>query len=155
MVNYDEPFFFTFARTSDKHLGLASRHRELSRQRNIACLYNSAFAHCERERLCRSATFLLLERKSSLPFLFLQGLFAASEWEIRILFILYLPPPRFPLLPFFGLHFLRREWENRLNISEHFRIPLPRYFLLISASGFSFYSPSSERMKNLTYFERQ
>lgn len=32
------------------------------------------------------------------------------------------PSPRFPLLPFFGLHFLRREWENRLNISEHFRI---------------------------------
>lgn len=32
------------------------------------------------------------------------------------------PPPSFPLLPFFGLHFLRREWENRLNISEHFRI---------------------------------
>lgn len=66
---------------------------------------------------------------------------------------LLLPPPssrnpRFPLLPFFGLHFLRREWENRLNISEHtsgsvvtivstYLSPLVSYFvsLLVERSG--------------------
>lgn len=43
--------------------------------------------------------------------------------------------------------FFEREWENRLNISEHFRISLSRYFLLIS--GFLFYFLFSERMENL------
>lgn len=48
----------------------------------------------------------------------------ANERSEFSLFSSFSPPSlrRFPLLPFFGLHFLRREWENRLNISEHFRI---------------------------------
>lgn len=50
-----------------------------------------------------------------------------------------------PSFPFcclsFGLHFLRREWRNRLNISEHSRTP-SRYFLLISIPPSPIFSSS-------------
>lgn len=100
--------------------------------------------------LCWSATFFVLERKNSLPFLFLQRLFAASEWEIRILFILYLPS-------FLFVTFLRPSLSSTWigKSAKYLRaLPYPVVAILSTYLRFS-YSISLPRRGKLTYFERQ
>lgn len=82
-----------------------------------------AFAHCEKGTGCVevSATVPRARAKElSLPLLISPGTFRerARTREIRIpLYSFLVSLSRFPLLPLVGLHFLRHEWENRLNIS--------------------------------------
>lgn len=110
------------AQASRQHRELTSR-RELSRWRNIACLYNAVHLHIvKRGRLCWSKCngSSCLGERTRCPSYFSRDFSRASErererYQNSSLFLLF--SLVFPLLPLVGLHFLRREWENRLNIS--------------------------------------
>lgn len=90
---------------------LVSRRRELSRWRNIACLYNGAFAHCEKKRLrwSKTAAFSLSlsflcraapgEKELSCPSYFSRDFSQRANERSEFLFIL--SSPSFP----FVIHF--------------------------------------------------
>lgn len=151
-----------FWQASREHHGLASRRQVITIAQYSLSVYNSAFAHCERKRLCWSATFLVLERKNLLPFLFLQGLFAANEWEIRILFNLYLlpPPPSLPSPSFPFVTFPRPSLSSTwIGKSAKYLRALPYPVVAILSTylrlRFLILFPFLGEDGKLTYFERQ